>query len=266
MASEASEPQHLVHGAWLPCAPAESRENVKVESDPPSRPRFDSAKTSSASGWLGSCDGKFSTSQPIENAQNRKKSRKRRRAAGRAVSSSVLRFLGDRIFPRCRPGLFGERQAHDQSVRQPIDELDIAAVEANNFARDRQAEAETAAAGGVTRAVALEKRLEDLFTKVRGNARPVIRHLDPTFPHARNSDGHDSAVPGGVVDDIGDRSGHRMGAAGESEPGRSGIGHRVADIGELRANGLQRLGSSTSERLRAAAVAENRRACRRACR
>jgi hypothetical protein len=33
MVSETSIPQHLVHGAWLPCAPAESRKNHKVESD-----------------------------------------------------------------------------------------------------------------------------------------------------------------------------------------------------------------------------------------
>jgi hypothetical protein len=31
MVSEASIPQHLVHGAWLPCAPAESRKNHKLK-------------------------------------------------------------------------------------------------------------------------------------------------------------------------------------------------------------------------------------------
>src|SRR5271155_3287007 len=115
-------------------------------------------------------------------AQNRERISETSARPRRAISSSVLRFLGDRIFPHCRPGLFGERQAHDQSVRQPIDELDIAAMASNDFPRDRKAEAEAAAAGGVASAVALEKRLEDPFPEVRGDARTVIGHLDPNLP------------------------------------------------------------------------------------
>src|ERR1700677_3856349 len=123
-------------------------------------------------------------------AQNRERISETSARPRRAISSSVLRFLGDRIFPHCRPGLFGERKAHDQSVRQPIDELDIAAVAPDDFARDRKAEAEAAPAGGVAGPVALEKRLENLVPKVRGDARTVIGHLDPNLPtrHALQSD------------------------------------------------------------------------------
>src|SRR5271163_498216 len=60
MVSEASIPQHLVHGARLPCAPAESRKNHKVESDvTPELPPFWGRKRPSLIAGVAADSGSF---------------------------------------------------------------------------------------------------------------------------------------------------------------------------------------------------------------
>jgi hypothetical protein len=60
MVSQASIPQHLVHGARLPCAPAESRKNHKVESAvTPELPPFWGPKRPSLIAGVAADSGSF---------------------------------------------------------------------------------------------------------------------------------------------------------------------------------------------------------------